>query len=635
MAWASGDSAELKTLKSMSLEDLTQVEVQTVISASGFEQDADLAPSSVSIVTAEEIKRYGYRTLADILRSLPGFYASNDRNYDYLGRGGVNLGDYNSRILVLVDGHRINNNLNDGAALGTDFVLDIDLIERIEVIRGPGSVIYGNNAFFGVINVITRRGVQVNGVEASGEYGSFDSYKARISAGKSFTNGVAVLFSGTFYQTAGPEDLFYKEFNTPAQNNGVAHYMNGDTVESAFCSVSYAELILRGSFLNREHTDPTAPIPLTFNDSRAQIGEQRSYADLEFKHELPAEVDLTAHFYYDNSQINSGYPQNPFYQDDQSGEWWGSQLQLTRRFWEKQILSIGAEYRDDFSQSDHLYNSTYSQTINGSRTSYGVFGESDFTLLSNLHLNSGLRYDECTGFDPQWSPRLALIYNPLPASTLKAIYGTAFRNPSFDEVNYNPNVLPEKIQSYELVYEQKMGQNLKSSVAGFYNRMNNLLLFQTGTYQNIDADSESVELALDGHWTNGVMSRISYTFQKLENRSNDLNFPDSPDQLFKFNLSVPILPEKIFAGLEYQYTSSSTTYYTTSDAVTHPGPDASGYGIFNATLFSRSLLKNLEVSASVYNLLGTSYSNPSSQGHLQSQIQQDGRSFRVKLAYKF
>ena len=114
-----------------------------------------------------------------------------------------------------------------------------------------------------------------------------------------------------------------------------------------------------------------------------------------------------------------------------------------------------------------------------------------------------------------------------------------------------------------------------------------------------------------------------------------MNFPDSPDQLFKFNLSVPILPEKIFAGLEYQYTSSSTTYYTTSDAVTHPGPDASGYGIFNATLFSRSLLKNLEVSASVYNLLGTSYSNPSSQGHLQSQIQQDGRSFRVKLAYKF
>ena len=169
MAWASGDSAELKTLKSMSLEDLTQIEVQTVISASGFEQDADLAPSSVSIVTAEEIKRYGYRTLADILRSLPGFYTSNDRNYDYLGRGGVNLGDYNSRILVLVDGHRINNNLNDGAALGTDFILDIDLIERIEVIRGPGAVIYGNNAFFGVINVITRKGDQVNGVEATGE----------------------------------------------------------------------------------------------------------------------------------------------------------------------------------------------------------------------------------------------------------------------------------------------------------------------------------------------------------------------------------------------------------------------------------------------------------------------------------
>src|SRR5205814_1495674 len=97
------------------------------------------------------------------------------------GARGINLGDFNSRMLLLVDGHRINNNLTDGAFIDTAFILDMDLIDRVEVIRGPGSALYGNNAFFGVINVVTRKGAQLNGLEVSGEYGEFDSYKARVT----------------------------------------------------------------------------------------------------------------------------------------------------------------------------------------------------------------------------------------------------------------------------------------------------------------------------------------------------------------------------------------------------------------------------------------------------------------------
>ena len=276
-AWAADTAADLSVLKSMSLEDLGEVQVNTVVAASGFEQKITEAPSSISIVTAEEIKRYGYRTLADILASLQGFNVSYDRNYAFLGTRGVSLGDFNSRILLLVDGHRVNNNINDSAAIGTDFILDVDLIDHVEVIRGPGSVLYGNNAFFGVINIVTRK---VDGVEASGEYGSFDTYKARLTIGKSYTNGVAFLLSGTYYQSEGPEQLYYKEFNTPDQNHGVAQNMNGDSYESVFGSFSYADLILEGAYISREHTDPTAPVPVVFNDSRAKITQERSYVDL-------------------------------------------------------------------------------------------------------------------------------------------------------------------------------------------------------------------------------------------------------------------------------------------------------------------------------------------------------------------
>jgi iron complex outermembrane receptor protein len=100
------------------LDQLVKMEVPTVEAASKYKQKTTEAPSSVTIVTADEVKRYGYRTLAEILRSAPGLYTSNDRDYTMLGVRGFNSADFNSRVLLLVDGHRINNSLSDSAYIG-------------------------------------------------------------------------------------------------------------------------------------------------------------------------------------------------------------------------------------------------------------------------------------------------------------------------------------------------------------------------------------------------------------------------------------------------------------------------------------------------------------------------------------
>src|SRR4029077_7981851 len=125
-------------------------------------------------------------TLANILQSVRGLNVSYNRSHSFVGVRGFNRGDDNSRILVLVDGHRINNSLSDSANIGTEFILDVDLIERVEIIRGPGSSLYGNNAFFGVINVITRKGGDMTGTgaEVSGEGASAESYKGRATYGR-------------------------------------------------------------------------------------------------------------------------------------------------------------------------------------------------------------------------------------------------------------------------------------------------------------------------------------------------------------------------------------------------------------------------------------------------------------------
>ncbi|MDO9109769.1 MAG: TonB-dependent receptor plug domain-containing protein [Desulfatirhabdiaceae bacterium] len=162
--------ATTSDLTSLSLEDLMRI---PVYGASKFEQKASNAPSAITIITADDIQKYGYRTLADLLRSVRGFYATYDRNYRYAGiRGFGSTGDYNSRILIQIDGHRINDNIYGQGSIGSEFILDLDLIDKVEIIRGSGSSLYDSNAFFGVINVITKKSKDFGQPGVAGSYGS-------------------------------------------------------------------------------------------------------------------------------------------------------------------------------------------------------------------------------------------------------------------------------------------------------------------------------------------------------------------------------------------------------------------------------------------------------------------------------
>src|SRR5579862_4912432 len=126
----SAQESKPQDLADLSLEQLSQI---TVYSASKHEQSVSDAPSSITIITGDEIQRYGYRTLADILETVSGFYITSDRYQSYVGvRGFGRLGDWNSRILLLVDGHRINSDVLGQAFIGLEFPVDIDLIQRIE-----------------------------------------------------------------------------------------------------------------------------------------------------------------------------------------------------------------------------------------------------------------------------------------------------------------------------------------------------------------------------------------------------------------------------------------------------------------------------------------------------------------------
>ena len=224
-------------LTEVSLEDLMNVTIETV---SKFEQRVIESPAFVTIITSDDIKKYGYRNFTDILRSVPGLFVNYDRNYHYVGlRGFSRPGDYNTRFLLLVDGHRVNDNVYDTAPIGTDFLVDIDLIDRVEVIQGPSSSLYGTNAFFGIISVKTKSGKDYKALEISGEGGSFTTFKGRSTYGNKFQNGLEMLLSGSMYNSEGNRKLYYREFDSPATNYGIAKGCDDERYGSFFGKLSF------------------------------------------------------------------------------------------------------------------------------------------------------------------------------------------------------------------------------------------------------------------------------------------------------------------------------------------------------------------------------------------------------------
>ncbi len=639
-------------LTEMSLESLMNV---SVYSASKYEQKATEAPSSVSVVTAEEIRKYGYRTLADILNSLRSFYITYDRNYSYIGvRGFAPPGDFNTRLLLLVDGHRINDGIYDTAAVGTEFILDVDLIDRVEVIRGPSSSLYGSNAFFGVINVITRRGKDLKGTEVSGEAASFGTLKERATYGNQFGNGLEVLLSGTAFHSEG-QNLFFPEFNDPATNNGIAEKRDGDKFQSFFSTLAYRGFTFQAAYISREKTIPTGSYGTVFNDPRNRTVDDRYYADLKYEGSIDEKTSFTGRVFYDwygyrgdyafsDNAINPVPPFRFVNKDDTRNAWWGAEAKLTRRMLETHRLTVGVEYQDYFRQDQRNFDEIlFANRLDDKRRTnvWAIYLQDEFEIAKGLILNAGVRHDRYSTFGGTTNPRVALIYNPRPKTTLKLLYGMAFRVPNVFEMFYtdggvtqkaNPALRPEKIETVEGVIEQSIGDHLRLLVAGYSYKITDLITQETDpvdtllVYRNVvPVRARGVETGLNGHWGNGMEGRASYTYQETTDGLGQSPV-NSPRHLAKVNLIAPLLAEKVFAGGETQYVSKRTSLQ---------GDIARAYYVVNLTLSGRNLVAGLDGSAGVYNLLDYRYGDPTGNKNPEDILSQDGRSFRAKLTYRF
>ncbi|MES1256759.1 MAG: TonB-dependent receptor, partial [Acidobacteriota bacterium] len=551
-----------------SLERLLDI---TVVGASKYEQKQKDVAAAVSVITHQEIKAFGWRTLADALASLPGVYTTYDRQYTYLGTRGFGLpGDFNTRLLLTIDGNRVNDGVFDQAYLGREFPLDIDLVERIEFIPGPGSAVYGQNAMFAVVNVVTRRGADVHGAEVSATYQAPQAFaKGRVSWGARLDNGIDALVSASGLDAGGEDRLV--DFGA-ARVSGIAAGLDGERDRELFASLSRGHWSSILSYGDRVKDDPLGTYlsdPLTKGQHQqdthllTQLQYQNAFAD--------DAVRLSGRAFLGQERYRAPFTFSgaPTLQTG-SSNWTGADLSVLSTPRSGHKLLTGLEYqantRQDQSYEDVTAPAT-DVTIPGSSWRAGVYAQDEWALRKTISATIGVRFDHKDGARSM-SPRAGLIWNATPTTVWKALYGRAHRSPNVFERDFsylnqvaNPALDGETIDTLELVVDHRLENGLSLRASAYSWTMEHLVTLGTDAvsglaqYQNGgNITARGLELSAAQAWGSGARVRGSVSYQHSRNASGG-SLLNSPALLGKLNASGPLFETGLRLAYELLYDS--------------------------------------------------------------------------------
>jgi outer membrane cobalamin receptor len=627
------------------LEELVQIPVVT--SASKFAQIISEAPSSVVVLTAADIRDFGWRTLADALATLPGLYVSNDRNFSYLGaRGFLRPGDYNSRFLLLIDGVRVNDAVYDQALIGTEGLVDMSMVRRIEFVPGPGSAVYGSNALFGVINVIMRDGSTMPGAQASIAAGSYRERKATASYGWHSQSGADVLVAASVFARNG-QDLYYPEFDTPDQNNGVAHRLDYDRAQNLVFKGAYGDFSLAANYVDRTKGVPTASFGVMFNTPDRTRDTQASVA-LAWNRRLSPQVALSAAINWGRTDYVgiSTYADvdGPTVNvDGDHALWYGANVHATLTGFPGQKLVIGGEIGRDARQDQFNYNAApYASLLDDRRSGArnALFVEDEIRLPGGFIVNAGVRYDRRSDSESRMSPRLAVLNRLSPLDTVKLIYGSAFRAPNAFEKYYalagsggwlaNKDLRPERIATREIVLEHVLPGSGHATLSMYHYLMSDLINQEldadTGllVFHNLDrATMNGAEAALERQFS-GMRLRASFAWQLARNQGG-AELADSPRRLAKINLAAPLNRSRAKLGSELVCSSPRQSVHGA----------VGGYCVSNLTMTVPRVSPNADLSLSLFNAFDKRYADVAGEAFQQDAIARQSRTLYAKLAYRF
>ncbi len=451
-----------------------------VTGAAKREQSLGNVASAVTVVTGDRLRRMGYRTVAEALRAVAGLYVVDDRMYPRLGVRGLQLlGDFNTRLLVLIDGATVNEPWSQYAGISWDLPVHIDDVARIEVIRGPVSSVYGTNAFLCIINVVTR-----SAGEAPRVWGRVSG--SSLAAGSVAAGFVAGDVDHHVRGSIAMLDRVGEQLNVPGVGEGLD--ADGERAVNASLVGTDGGAFAQVRFRRRIRELAFAPWDTQVGNPQNRVYDLLILAEGGYTRELGDRFTLTGRAFVNRYSYEDFlvYDPDPLH-DFGNSFWYGGEVRGRWAIAGDQLgLTMGGEVTRADTKSRSFYDGMEADAVvvPKGESLQGLYTELDAAPLSWLSLTAGVRLDRNSVFEERISPRAALFLGPSDRYGLKLLYAEGFRNPSpeeafFDDgVDYigNPDLKAETIRSYEAVlWGRPLDGRLSTRLSAFLWQADDLL----------------------------------------------------------------------------------------------------------------------------------------------------------------
>ena len=465
-----------RDLGSLDLESLLSTKV---ITASKFSENLADAPGVISVISQDELRRFGGTTLQEVLERVPGLSLASayftDRSL--VAARGDQTKINGGHILFLINGRPTREVLEGGLISDLLEAFPVNALEKIEVIKGPGSVLYGSNAFSAVVNLITKK-AEGNGLTVSG-FGGAEGTLGNSGQVMVKHGDFSLFGAGQFHQNPTwttnyllPTSLIGDPLAPPVPL--VQNATLEDRGDGAYLGASYKNLAFMSSF-----TESHAPSFV--RGSIASNKWRRGFADLGYTLKATDAWDMSFNATYTrNTFDNFGYPDIGRDSQELVLEWTNS---ITFSNWDR--LTVGTLFNHVEGQETYFGIDPPFQISDGSRPGGAFYAQWDHQLVDTVKLVGGFQVNKIAGTGLNVVPRAGVVWNPTSHVGVKALYSGAFRAPSINEtmLNHpalqgNPDLKPEKVGTLDLSVSYQANR-FQGALTYFHSRQTDSIVVDT------------------------------------------------------------------------------------------------------------------------------------------------------------
>ncbi|MFN8178623.1 MAG: TonB-dependent receptor [bacterium] len=619
-----------------------------VSSATLRSQPLSDVPASVTVISRDDLRTYGFQSLAEALASVPGFFVSSDRNYSYAGtRGFGPLGDWGSRVLVMVDGNPIVGSVYEDSPIERDFPVDVGAIERIEVVRGPGSALYGTNAVFAIVNVVTRRHAD-GGASASVTGSTTQRMGGTLEDGGATPTGWDWYVHGAGFGGRGP-DLYFAGYDAPPVSDGWARGADderGGNFTATLERPGWSLLVAAG---RRTKEIPTGSYGTVFGDDRTLTQDNTALASVEHlqllgSHAFQLRLSLLQVYYRGHYRYALDPPESGTYSLEDEADGRKAEIDVRALLQPRNSLrlTLGVEGQRHFRALQRSWIAgpgpdDVLPQFDLPYTRSAAYAQSEWQATESAAALAGVRVERDSHVGTVSNPRLGLVWHAAPRATVKLLAGRAFRAPNLYELFYadgtsmkaNPDLMPERVWSYATSLELRAAGGVALDLTGFRNELSNWIGVVVDTTDGLSVyrnqgefDVNGVEVAVSGARPRATSWRLAYTYSRPDGATSDP--PNFARHVAQVSVEHPV---------PWHAGRLALLFHAIGARHNSGGRHVDGYGITDLT-YSVDPWQRLDLTVAVRNLFDRAAADPGSTEHAVAEIPIDGRYLLVQLAVR-